>query len=295
MKQSSLIRRSGFTLIELLVVIAIIAILAAILFPVFAQAREKARQTACLSNMKQMGLAVMQYVQDYDERYPLVHGSFPLNGVTYTRPAEYLLIYPYIKNVDVWRCPSAGQNEGAGWPDDTADLFGVPRANGRRFQYGYNWGPLIYAGGGMLDRVQVAANGVNFQAGRSLAAVVAPADTFLYSDSYDTYRPTNGADWNLDSYTGGNRNSSVRHGGRWNVCYADGHAKNLLFRGHAPNGKPRFMAPADPNLWRSWCANPDEVIDYAGSSSRYSGMPAGPCGTAVASYLATFGDTPFTD
>jgi len=62
--------RLGFTLIELLVVIAIIAILAAILFPVFAKVREKARQTACLSNQKQLGLAVMQYVQDYDESYP---------------------------------------------------------------------------------------------------------------------------------------------------------------------------------------------------------------------------------
>jgi prepilin-type N-terminal cleavage/methylation domain-containing protein len=64
-------RRNGFTLIELLVVIAIIAILAAILFPVFAQAREKARQTQCLSNMRQMGLAVQMYLQDFDERFPL--------------------------------------------------------------------------------------------------------------------------------------------------------------------------------------------------------------------------------
>src|SRR5580704_7489517 len=63
-------RTAGFTLIELLVVIAIIAILAAILFPVFAQAREKARQTSCISNLKQIGLATLQYVQDYDETYP---------------------------------------------------------------------------------------------------------------------------------------------------------------------------------------------------------------------------------
>src|ERR1700753_3672408 len=67
--------KSGFTLIELLVVIAIIAILAAILFPVFAQAREKARQISCLSNTKQIGLAVMMYVQDYDETYPFAWGA----------------------------------------------------------------------------------------------------------------------------------------------------------------------------------------------------------------------------
>jgi prepilin-type N-terminal cleavage/methylation domain-containing protein len=85
----------GFTLIELLVVIAIIAILAAILFPVFAQARDKARQTACLSNAKQIGTAVMMYTQDYDEMYP---------SIDY---AKYLvLIQPYIKNEMVWECPS---------------------------------------------------------------------------------------------------------------------------------------------------------------------------------------------
>src|SRR5262249_28725078 len=70
MRQVSQVRRNGFTLIELLVVIAIIAILAAILFPVFAQAREKARQTTCTSNVKNLGLAVMMYAQDYDETYP---------------------------------------------------------------------------------------------------------------------------------------------------------------------------------------------------------------------------------
>ncbi len=66
-------KKQGFTLIELLVVIAIIAILAAILFPVFAQAREKARQTTCASNEKQMGLAILQYQQDYDEMFPMMH------------------------------------------------------------------------------------------------------------------------------------------------------------------------------------------------------------------------------
>src|SRR5437763_14870133 len=95
--------RNGFTLIELLVVIAIIAILAAILFPVFAQAREKARQTACASNMRQMGLAVQMYLQDYDERFPL--------AATAPTPTTFLnwhhLVDPYVKNKQVWICPSA--------------------------------------------------------------------------------------------------------------------------------------------------------------------------------------------
>ncbi len=92
----------GFTLIELLVVIAIIAILAAILFPVFAQAREKARQTACLSNTRQMGLAVSMYVQDNDY-YPM-HSS-PSAQRPRTRWPDYL--YPYIKNESLFLCPSS--------------------------------------------------------------------------------------------------------------------------------------------------------------------------------------------
>src|SRR5437870_12394037 len=96
----------GFTLIELLVVIAIIAILAAILFPVFAQARDRARMSACVSNMRQIGAALLMYVQDYDETYPYIrfHGEGGQQGLyTYCwRNA----IRPYLKSVDVMACPS---------------------------------------------------------------------------------------------------------------------------------------------------------------------------------------------
>src|SRR5579872_6113816 len=117
---SSLIRsprrlKSGFTLIELLVVIAIIAILAAILFPVFAQAREAARKTACLSNMKQIGMGLMMYTQDYDETCPPEAAANPdINGgttcsgsvgygVCLEPPQD--LIEPYIKSPQLWTCP----------------------------------------------------------------------------------------------------------------------------------------------------------------------------------------------
>ena len=124
--------KRGFTLIELLVVIAIIAILAAILFPVFAKAREKARQTSCLSNLKQIGLGILQYTQDYDEKFPVyMVGQGAGTGAYVLAPAGnpgsiytvsdggsgampncglYLswmdVIYPYVKNVQIFRCPS---------------------------------------------------------------------------------------------------------------------------------------------------------------------------------------------
>ncbi len=132
--------RRGFTLIELLVVIAIIAILAAILFPVFARAREKARQSSCSSNLKQLALAVSMYVQDYDEVMPLAIAGGPT-------PPLYTLfetLTPYIKNEQIWQCPS-GQDSvdlsaigeqsisyspdvGTPMPSGSYRLFGTPVA-----------------------------------------------------------------------------------------------------------------------------------------------------------------------
>ena len=123
-------KRRGFTLIELLVVIAIIAILAAILFPVFARAREKARQSSCLSNLKQLGLGMLMYVQDYDERFPNGvqiarggpaaipdEGNVVHNGWAWMVDANWRgqvpsgihlrnIVDPYIKNQQLWLCPS---------------------------------------------------------------------------------------------------------------------------------------------------------------------------------------------
>src|SRR5438445_850769 len=120
-------RGAGFTLIELLVVIAILAILAAILFPVFARAREKARQSTCLSNEKQIAAAVPMYMGDYDETFPFVldlsancmfsatnmgdNGKRPVvQGVTGQEPQFQLVtvVAPYVRNANVWYCPSVG-------------------------------------------------------------------------------------------------------------------------------------------------------------------------------------------
>jgi prepilin-type N-terminal cleavage/methylation domain-containing protein len=106
-------RQRGFTLIELLVVIAIIAILAAILFPVFARARENARRSSCLSNTKQIGIGIMQYTQDYDERLPI--GGFGGSSDVGDRWREH--VQPYIKSTQVFFCPSS--------PESGREAYGI--------------------------------------------------------------------------------------------------------------------------------------------------------------------------
>jgi prepilin-type N-terminal cleavage/methylation domain-containing protein/prepilin-type processing-associated H-X9-DG protein len=147
--------RRGFTLIELLVVIAIIAILAAILFPVFAQAREKARGASCLSNLKQMGVAWMMYAQDYDERFPY---ALPGTDSNWGRCIDMKdrgsfggwignLLVPYSKNVSIFTCPSnpklsnvnTGNNCAGANGDDAAGAlakYGIPFV---WTSYGYNY------------------------------------------------------------------------------------------------------------------------------------------------------------
>ena len=108
----------AFTLIELLVVIAIIGILAAILFPVFGRARENARRSSCSSNQKQIGLGILQYKQDYDERFPLVYyngGWIPSNRYVYTA------IFPYVKSGQIFSCPS-NTSDGLPFSTDAANL-----------------------------------------------------------------------------------------------------------------------------------------------------------------------------
>ncbi len=188
--------RRGFTLIELLVVIAIIAILAAILFPVFARAREKARQTSCLNNVKETMLAVLMYAQDYDETFNRIANSgmtgYTLpNGSTYT--GGYMLwhsmLYPYTKNYQIWSCPSDN------------------------YRYAGN-----YTGGGSY--------GINsMNAGDLIADHKAPAQTFFFADSEggDSYN-IDGDDADAEPIGDGHEIPG-RHNEGANIGFEDGHGK----------------------------------------------------------------------
>jgi len=159
----------AFTLIELLVVIAIIAILAAILFPVFAQAREKARAISCMSNIKEVELASQMYLQDYDEF--MVVGNLPSN-LPAPQPNSYwwpTLLQPYIKTWDIYRCPDAGDPLGI-WSGGTADYYG----NWQTFAtVGYNYDVLGHFNG---------ADCFN-STGHSLAVLSQPSSTIAFTDS----------------------------------------------------------------------------------------------------------------
>ena len=172
--------KKGFTLIELLVVIAIIAILAAILFPVFSRAREKARQSSCGSNLRQIQLAIAQYAQDYDERHPATWFSQnPLGRTPADYPGHYHwqeAVLPYVKNHQLFVCPSASNLVYV--PDARPDLRDNPLPFDTYPRGGYA-GNVAYHSG-------LCAAGIpaSYPFGfRSLAAIADPAGTFMTWDA----------------------------------------------------------------------------------------------------------------
>ncbi|HVK04184.1 MAG TPA: DUF1559 domain-containing protein [Armatimonadaceae bacterium] len=218
--------RSAFTLIELLVVIAIIAILAAILFPVFAQAREKARQTACLSNLKQIGTAWMMYTQDHDET--LVQYSY--GGSGNLQYGFVVPLMPYVKNQQVFVCPSAtkvtSNSRGVG-DDDVCDPTKV--SMGTRFgnPYGYASGSYGYNYTYLGSYVPYTLAEID-----EVATTVGLGETTGIVNTYSLVRPTiwpdnlsgGGLCLSPNAKTYGDAIAS-RHNGGLNLLFCDGHAK----------------------------------------------------------------------
>jgi len=225
---------SGFTLIELLVVIAIIAILAAILFPVFARAKAKAQQTTCLSNLKQLALGVLMYASDWNGHAPTCFISECVRWYGNVDAQEYWTgaIYPYVKSGGIYVCPSAEMRDPAYTDQPLPGRYPIPRCG-----YGANGVIFTHGGAGAVAAgYQSGTGGVNMDSIPDPSRIIMMScATFDQNYGYQKFYPNWG--WGGDYYSapftfgnwwwmnpGGPHEWTQTHQQGWNFNYCDGHA-----------------------------------------------------------------------
>ena len=233
-----LARRTGFTLIELLVVIAIIAILAAILFPVFARAREKARQASCSSNLRQIAMGIMMYMDDFDETYP-AYQSYCSNSSPSAYYPIYCRLHPYVKNWQVYTCSSTYNFPNC--PNGSIAYYATKYAiqNGWvpadfRLSYGFNY---------------VMETGETY---RAMSSWKRPAQLVLVADAgqpvcHNWYRVAYSNVCAAGCTASARIPENTRHNGGSNLAFADGHVKwmqaQAIVKAGSNPGRELFACP----------------------------------------------------
>ena len=210
---------SAFTLIELLVVIAIIAIMAAILFPVFSQAREAGRKTVCISNVRQLGMATLLYLQDYDESFPMASSVDPS---TFIATSEFDAVLPYIKNTQIAPCPSAPK--AYDYPARIKSAGLIPMNNYRYASYVINNGTFAAGCSSLFKNFGFTVYPI-----LTLASIPYPAAQSMTFDGFlagDLEQPLEG-----------------RHQGGMTVVYVDGHTKIQHVTANPSPQKPDTSMP----------------------------------------------------
>lgn len=229
-------KNTAFTLIELLVVIAIIAILASILFPVFAQAREKARQITCISNLKQLGIGLMQYSQDVDDNIcPPMMGPTGPSAMTWDR-----LVQPYIKSTAVLACPDDQYSPSVQTVNNVIVAGPIKRSYTMPSNDGWAWST-----GAAPQAIKMAQIGF-------------PAITISLFERDNCNGPK--GDWNWCAVSDGSNEWAYRHQGRTSVLYMDGHAMA------SPVGDPAHQHYAILPGYRCWPQRaPNSAIRFTGN------------------------------
>jgi prepilin-type N-terminal cleavage/methylation domain-containing protein/prepilin-type processing-associated H-X9-DG protein len=295
-----LMRSRAFTLIELLVVIAIIAILAAILFPVFAQAKAAAKKSQSLSNVRQIGTSMHLYMADYDDVTP---STFVFNADGGRSIDIYQTLQPYMKNMQIFFSPEWNQNVASGNPQACANANTptgqfVPQETARCLGYGYNWGFGIWAGGALVGPQRLEGT-VSVMPGVSATAAEEPSRLATFGDTYNGRRYTISAIGSiLTHYRGARRNSGLRHGGQFNFVFLDGSARSIKMQGYTfnpaanPPGAGYIAMPSNRSLWTGmYCLSPGTTVSPA-----QLGVPAPDMGCEAFINLAMSGGlgTPVT-